>query len=144
MLEDAVVNAKAGSLYPNNARMLRAARAAGFDNAISLDPLGNVAETATANLWIVKDGVALTPIANGTFLNGITRQRVLKLLRGAGIEAHEATLSLDDVRNADEVFTTGNANKVMPVLRFDQREYDFGPVTQRARALYWEFAHSVG
>ena len=144
MYSMAPTDAKAACLYPNNARMLRAARAAGFDNAISLDPLGNVAETATANLWIVKDGVALTPIANGTFLNGITRQRVLKLLRGAGIEAHEATLSLDDVRNADEVFTTGNANKVMPVLRFDQREYDFGPVTQRARALYWEFAHSVG
>lgn len=144
MYSMAPTDAKAACLYPNNARMLRAARAKGFDNAISLDPLGNVAETATANLWIVKDGVALTPIANGTFLNGITRQRVLKLLRGAGIETHEVTLTLDDVREADEVFTTGNANKVMPVIRFDEREYDYGPVTRRARELYWEFAHAGG
>ena len=141
MVSMAPTDAKAACLYPNNARMLRAARAKGFDNAMSLDPLGNVAETATANIWIVKDGVALTPIANGTFLNGITRQRVLKLLRDAGVEARETTLTLDDVRNADEVFTTGNANKVMPILRFDEREYDFGPVTRRARELYWEFAH---
>lgn len=140
----APTDAKAACLYPNNARMLRSARARGFDNAISLDPLGNVAETATANLWIVRDGVVLTPIANGTFLNGITRQRVFKLLRSAGIETHEATLSLDDVRAADEVFTTGNANKVMPVIRFDDREYDYGPVTRRARELYWAFAHAGG
>lgn len=137
----APTDAKAACLYPNNARMLRSARARGFDNAISLDPLGNVAETATANIWIVRDGVALTPIANGTFLNGITRQRVLKLLRGAGIETHETTLTLDDVRDADEVFTTGNANKVMPIIRFDDREFDYGPVTRRTRELYWEFAH---
>lgn len=138
----APTDAKAACLYPNNARMIRAARAKGFDNAISLDPLGNVAETASANLWIVRDGIALTPAPNGTFLNGITRQRVLKLLRDAGIETHETTLTVDDVRNADEVFTTGNANKVMPILRFDEREYDFGPIGRRARELYWEFAHS--
>jgi branched-chain amino acid aminotransferase len=144
MYSMAPTDAKAACLYPNNARMLRSARARGFDNAISLDPLGNVAETATANIWIVRDGVALTPIANGTFLNGITRQRVLKLLRDAGMEAHETTLTLKDVREADEVFTTGNANKVMPIIRFDDREYDYGPVTRRARELYWEFAHSGG
>lgn len=138
----APTDAKAACLYPNNARMIRAARAKGFDNAISLDPLGNVAETASANLWIVRDGIALTPAPNGTFLNGITRQRVLKLLRDAGVETHETTLTVDDVRNADEVFTTGNANKVMPILRFDEREYDFGPIGRRARELYWEFAHS--
>ena len=141
MYSMAPTDAKAACLYPNNARMLRAARARGFDNAISLDPLGNVAETATANLWIVRDGVVSTPIANGTFLNGITRQRVLKLLRDAGIETHEVTMTLDDVRNADEVFTTGNANKVMPIIRFDDRHYESGPMTRRARELYWEFAH---
>ena len=58
--------------------------ARGFDNAILLDPLGNVAEFATANLFIAKDGAAHTPVCNGTFLNGITRQRVAGLLRDAG------------------------------------------------------------
>ncbi|MEM6663765.1 MAG: branched-chain amino acid aminotransferase [Pseudomonadota bacterium] len=138
----APTNAKAACLYPNNARMLRSARARGFDNAISLDPLGNVAETATANIWMVKDGVAMTPAPNGTFLNGITRQRVLKLLRGAGIEAVETTITLPQLREADEIFSTGNAQKVMPVIRFDDRELEYGPVTRRARELYWEFAHA--
>ena len=139
----APTDAKAGCLYPNNARMLREVTAKGFDNAIVCDPLGNVAETATSNIWMVRDGVALTPMPNGTFLNGITRQRMLKLLRANGIEAVEATLTLDDFRQADEIFTTGNAQKVMPVTRFDEREYDYGPVGRRARELYWEYAHSA-
>jgi branched-chain amino acid aminotransferase len=62
VLEDAVVNAKAGCLYPNNARMLVEARSRGFDNALVADAMGNVAETATANIFMVKDGrsVSLT------------------------------------------------------------------------------------
>ncbi|MEM7059380.1 MAG: branched-chain amino acid aminotransferase [Pseudomonadota bacterium] len=139
----APTDAKAGCLYPNNARMLREAISRGFDNAISLDPLGNVAETATSNIWMVKDRVAFTPIANGTFLAGITRSRVLQLLRDDGIEAVETTLTLDDFRGADEIFSTGNAQKVMPVTRFDDREFAYGPVTKRARALYWEYAHAA-
>ena len=137
----APTDAKAGCLYPNNARMLREAMAKGFDNAVSLDPIGNVAETATSNIWIVKDGVAMTPIPNGTFLAGITRARVLQLLRDDGIEAVETTLTLDDLRTADEIFSTGNAQKVMPITRFDAQEYAYGPITRRARDLYWQYAH---
>ncbi len=134
-------DAKAACLYPNNARMIREAVAKGFQNALVLDAMDNVAELATSNVFIVKDGVALTPIPNGTFLNGITRQRVLKLLADDGIETRETVLSVEDVRAADEVFSTGNANKVVPVTRFDDVEYPFGPVTKRARELYWQFAH---
>ncbi len=136
-------DAKAACLYPNNARMLREVRANGFDNAIVLDAMDNVAETATSNIWMVKDGAAYTPAPNGTFLNGVTRQRVLQLLRANGVEAHEAILTLDDFRTADEIFSTGNALKVMPVTRFDDRELDYGPVTRHARELYWAFAHSA-
>ncbi|MEM6621329.1 MAG: branched-chain amino acid aminotransferase [Pseudomonadota bacterium] len=141
MLSMAPTNAKAGCLYPNNARMLREAIQKGFDNTITLDPLGNVAETATSNIWMVRDGVALTPAPNGTFLDGITRKRVLKLLKDYGIEAVETTLTLEDFRAADEIFTTGNANKVVPVTRFDDRELPYGPVSKKARELYWAYAH---
>jgi len=140
----APTDAKAACLYPNNARMLREARARGYDNAVSLDPIGNVAETATSNIWMVKDGVVFTPIPNGTFLAGITRARVLQLLRDDGIEAVETVLSLDDLRGADEIFSTGNAQKVMPVTRFEDRDLAYGPVTRRARELYWAFAHQAG
>ena len=72
VLEDSVVNAKAGCLYPNNARMLTEVRQRGFANALVADAMGNVAETATANIFMVKDGEVFTPIPNGTFLSGIT------------------------------------------------------------------------
>ncbi len=140
-LATATVNAKAACLYPNNARMLREANKKGFNNAIVCDALGNVAETATSNIFMAKDGEVLTPIPNGTFLNGITRQRVIKLLREAGEAVHETTLTLDDFRNADEIFATGNYSKVTPVIAFDERQYEYGPLAKKARELYWEWAH---
>ncbi|MGG7568096.1 branched-chain amino acid aminotransferase [Rhodovulum sp. DZ06] len=137
----AMTEAKAACLYPNNARMLREVRAKGFDDAISLDPIGNVAEFGSSNLFIVKDGVAATPIINGTFLNGITRQRVIKLLNANGVECVEAVLSVQDLWEADEIFSTGNARKIGALTRFETRELEVGPVARLAKKLYWEFAH---
>jgi len=143
VLEDNVCNAKAGCLYPNNARMLVEAKAKGFSNALVADAMGNVAETATANVFMVKDGVAFTPIANGTFLSGITRARHIANLRGDGVEVREAVLTFDDFHGADEVFLSGNFAKVTPVREFDGSHYQHGPVTRRARQLYMDWAHSA-
>ncbi len=136
------VNAKAGCLYPNNSRALSEAKARGFDNALLLDMLGNVAELATANVFMVKDGVVFTPAANGTFLSGITRRRALILLKEAGMEVVETTLSVKDFADADEIFSTGNYSKVMSVSRFDDRDLQPGPVAAKAKKLYWEWAHA--
>lgn len=136
------LDAKAACLYPNNARMLREAQARGFHNALVCDLLGNVAELATANVFLVRGGEVFTPVANGTFLAGITRRRVIGLLRAAGIAVHEVTLTVDDFREADELFSTGNLSKVVPIVGFDDRRLAFGPVTRKARALYWEWAHA--
>jgi branched-chain amino acid aminotransferase len=133
--------AKAACLYPNSGRALGEAQEKGFNNAAVLDGLGNVAELATANLWIAKDGAAHTPAANGTFLNGITRQRVAHLLRKAGIAVHERTITWQEVLDADEVFSTGNFAKVLPINRVEDRNLQPGPVYQRARELYWEWSH---
>ena len=144
VLEDAVINAKAGCLYPNNARMLREARAKGYVNALVTDVAGNVAESATANVFLVKDGEVFTPIPNGTFLAGITRARHLKNLTADGVKTHEAVLGFDDFRDADEVFMSGNLMKVTPVTEFDGTHYQIGPVTKRLREMYWDWAHSAG
>jgi branched-chain amino acid aminotransferase len=136
------IDAKAGCLYPNNARALIEARSRGFDNCLLNDMLGNVAELATANIFMAKDGVAMTPIANGTFLNGVTRQRVLQLLRADGKDVREATLGFADFDEADEIFVVGNYGKVTPVTRIDGRDLQPGPFFRRARKLYWEFAHA--
>src|SRR5262249_23009990 len=139
--ETAPTDAKAVCLYAQAGRANAEARSKGFDEAVMLDMLGNVAEFSASNLWIGKDGAAHTPIPNGTFLNGITRQRVIHLLRKAGIPVYERTLSYQDVLEADEVFSTGNYGKVLPVTRVEQRDLQPGPIFTRARELYWEFAH---
>jgi branched-chain amino acid aminotransferase len=140
--ETAPVNAKTGALYPNNARALMEAKSRGFDNCIVCDMLGNVAELATANIFLAKDGVVFTPAANGSFLAGITRTRVIKLLRDAGVTVEETTLRYADFLNADEIFSSGNYSKVMPIVRIDERSLQPGPVYRKARELYWQFAHA--
>ncbi|MCG8692053.1 MAG: branched-chain amino acid aminotransferase [Minwuiales bacterium] len=139
----APTDAKASCLYPNSQRALREAANRGFDNAIVLDPNGNVAEFASANIWIAKDGVAMTPAWNGTFLNGITRQRIIQLLKDDGVEVQETTITPQDVRDADEVFNTGNYGKVVPVVKLEDRDLQPGPVARRARELYFEYANSA-
>ena len=144
VLADNVCNAKAGCLYPNNYRMIAEARKKGFSNALVADAIGNVAESATANVFIVKDGVAFTPIANGTFLAGITRSRHIANLRADGVEVVEKIISFDEVHAADEVFLTGNFNKVTRVTRFDDTHYKSHAMATRARSLYWDWAASNG
>jgi len=143
MLNMATVDAKAACLYPNNSRMLREAIDKGFTNALVADPLGNVAETATSNIFLVKGDTAYTPAINGTFLNGITRQRVMQLLRDDGVEVIEGTFSFDDFHRADEVFATGNISKVTPVVQFDDTHYQPGPIAKRARELYWKWSAAL-
>ncbi len=138
----ALTEAKAGSLYANHGRIMAYARQRGFSNALSLDIDGNVAETASTNVFAVRDGVVFTPVPTGCFLNGLTRQRVIKLLREDGVEVIETSMTVEDFRQADEIFATGNIAKVMPVSRLDERELGIGPVSMRARELYWDFAHS--
>jgi branched-chain amino acid aminotransferase len=141
-LDTMPVDAKAGCLYPNNARSLFEAHARGFDNAVVCDMLGNVAELATSNIFMARGGEVFTPAPNGTFLAGITRQRVIGLLRENGVKVVEKTLSYQDLRTADEIFSTGNYSKVVPVTRIDDRSIPFGPIYAKARELYWAFAHS--
>jgi branched-chain amino acid aminotransferase len=136
----APTDAKASALYPNTARVLRAAQERGFDNAVVLDLDGNVAEFATSNLFLVTvDGEAVTPAPNGTFLAGITRARVLALLRADGVTVTERTVRPEELATAREIFNTGNYGKVTPCIRYEERALPVGPLTRQARARYWDF-----
>ena len=142
ILTDNLCNAKAGCLYPNNARMLQEASTKGFNNALVADAVGNVAETATSNVFLVKDGEIFTPIPNGTFLAGITRSRHIQNLKSDGYQVNECVLKFEDFSRADEVFLTGNMTKITPVSLYDDIKYEIGPVTKRARSLYFDWANS--
>ena len=142
-LETMPTNAKAGCLYPNNGRAILEAKARGFDNALVRDMLGNIAETGTSNIFMVKDGVVRTPAPNGSFLSGITRSRTIDLLRSQGVTVEETMLTLSDFLGADEVFSTGNHSKIVPVLGIEDRSFQAGPVAAKARQLYWDWAHAA-
>ncbi|MET0748764.1 MAG: branched-chain amino acid aminotransferase [Rhizobium sp.] len=140
--DTAMTDAKTGSLYPNSGRMILEARSRGFDNALARDINGNIAETASSNVFMVKDGVIFTPVANRTFLAGITRARVIGLMRQSGFEVRETTLTVEDFLGADEIFTSGNYSKIVGVNRLDDREFTDGPVTRKALEIYMDWAYS--
>jgi len=140
--ETAPTVAKASCLYPNGGLAIIEAGKRGYENAVMCDPLGQVSEFATANIFLAKGGVVSTPVPNGTFLNGITRQRVIGLLRLDGIEVQERSVSVDEVLGADEVFSTGNYAKVQAFNRIEDHDLQPGPMYERAHSLYWDYASS--
>ena len=142
--EAAPTNAKASCLYPNVGRALAEARGKGYGTAVVLDAMGNVAEFATNNLFIVRDSVVQTPAPNGSFLSGLTRRRMMELLSGDGYAVEELTMTLDDVYAADEVFLTGNYSKIQPVVQVQDTDYQIGLIATRARELYFDFAAREG
>lgn len=136
----APTDAKASCLYPNTTRALVEAKNRGFENAVVCDSIGNVAEFATSNLFFVAaNGDVVTPIANGCFLSGITRARVIALLKQVDIFVVERTVKVSELFTAKEIFNTGNYGKVMPCTRFEDKILPIGEITTKARDLYMEF-----
>ncbi|MBN8892796.1 MAG: branched-chain amino acid aminotransferase [Rhodospirillales bacterium] len=140
--ESAPTDAKASCLYPNSARGVAEMLKRGFQNGIVLDALGNVAETCSSNIFLAIDGVVATPVPNGSFLAGITRNHTVALLREAGVTVEERTIAPHELDTADELFTTGNAGKVQPVIRYEGRDLQPGPLGRKAQALYMAYAQS--
>ena len=138
----APTDAKAACHYPNSARALREAKSRGYENAVLLDAEEHVSELATANIMHARDGVVFTPVPNGTFLNGVTRRRILALLADNGVEVRETSVTWDDLLNADEVFSTGNWAKVVPITRLENRNLQPGPLYAKSRELYWRYARN--
>ncbi len=138
--DQAPTEAKASCLYPNVARSVSEARQNGFDTGVVLDPSGNVAEFSYTNLFYAEGGIVHTPAINGTFLNGITRQRIIQLLRDDGVDVVERSIDYAELAAADELFSTGNYSKIMPCIGLDGRELQPGPIYERARKLYFDFS----
>lgn len=137
----APTDAKASALYANSSKVIREAQQRGFDTAVVCDSLGNVAEFASANLFLVTpEGKVVTPVANGTFLSGITRARVIALLAQEGVVVEERTVRPEELETAVEIFNTGNYGKVSPCTRYENRPLAIGPIAALAHARYMAFA----
>lgn len=137
--EVAPTDAKAACLYPNGARASAFAAEQGADNAVMCDALGQVAEFASANLWFARDGAVVTPAINHTFLNGITRQRVIRLFKENGVTVEERSVRAGELDTADEIFSTGNYAKVQPCTRYNGRDMQIGRFATQARDLYFDW-----
>jgi branched-chain amino acid aminotransferase group I len=119
---------------------------AGVDDAVMLDLYGFVAETNATNIFLVKKGQVLTPSADAC-LPGITRALVLDLCRRNEIPALEKNLSMTEVYNADEMFTTGTMGELTPVLEVDRRSIGTGaagPMTKRLQQLHGQWVRAHG
>jgi len=137
----APTDAKASALYVNSARVMREAAARGYDNGVVCDSAGAVAEFATSNLFLVTpEGKVVTPVANGTFLAGITRARVIALLAEAGVAVEERIVRPEELEAAIEIFNTGNYGKVTPCVRYEGRTLAVGPIATLARERYFAYA----
>lgn len=134
--------AKICGAYVNSALAGDEARRNGFDEAILLNEDGHVAEGATCNIFLVRNGQLVTPPVSENILEGLTRDSVMELARvEMKLEVVERVIDRSELYMAEEVFFTGTAVEVAPITRVDHRpvgEGRIGPVTQRLRQLYAE------
>ena len=135
------IEAKVVGFYTNSHFNYANAHKKGADDAIMLDVNGNVAEASSSNVFIVKNSELLTP-KPGYILKGITRSTVIELAtKELGLKVTETVLSVDDLRNADEMFLTGTAAEIDSVAKFDNVVFGnggTGEITAKIKALYSE------
>ncbi len=132
--------AKAGGNYLSSVLISTEAKSRGCAEGIGLDVNGLLSEGAGENLFLVQDGVLLTPPSSASILSGITRDTVIKLARRDGLEVREQTLPREALYAADEVFLTGTAAEITPVRSVDGCPIGAGtrgPVTERLQTQFF-------
>ncbi len=133
--ECAPVFAKAAGLYMICTLSKHAAEAKGYQDCLMLDYRGQIAEATGANIFLLQDGKLHTPTPD-CFLNGITRQMVIKLAEERGIEVIERAIMPDELAKTEEVFITGTAVEVTPVSEIDGQTFTVGKLTQELMEAY--------
>ena len=133
--------AKATGIYLNSMLATTEARRAGYDEAIMLNGEGYVADGPGENIFVVKDGVLMTPPLAMSILPGITRDTVIQIAQDMGYRVEEAFLIRSDLYLADEVFMVGTATEVAPVSSVDDREIGIGPITRELQQAYLDTVH---
>lgn len=133
--------AKVTGHYVNSILAKREVLRHGYDEAIMLDPQGYVSEASGENIFVVRDGEISTPPLGTSILSGITRESVITLAKGLGLEVHERLISRDELYIADEVFMVGTAAEITPVREIDDRKIgqgSRGPITEQIQNAYFD------
>ena len=141
-IDDNVIPArgKVAGAYANSALIKTDANRAGFDEALALDSNGHVSEGSAMNIFMVRDGVIITPPVTDNILEGITRRSVMELARNElGLEVLERSIDRTEVFIAEEMFMTGTAAQIVAVTKIDHRPVGIGkmgPITTRLREMF--------
>lgn len=133
--------------YINNIMAKSEANRCGAGEGLMLTREGYVGEATGDNIFLIRDGKITTPPASIGILQGITRDTVITLGRQSGLTISEPLVTLYDVYNADEIFLTGTAAEVIPVVEVDGRTIGSGipgPITRRLMVAFADFARSAG
>jgi branched-chain amino acid aminotransferase len=138
----APARAKVTGIYVNSALAKTEANQNGFDEAIVLTQEGHVSEGSAENLFIIRDGVLITPPASDNILEGVTRKVIMELGRhDLGLQVIERSIDRSELYVADEVFLCGTGAQVSPVLEIDRRvigDGEMGPITRELQKIYFD------
>jgi branched-chain amino acid aminotransferase len=130
--------AKGTGMYINSQMAKVEAIKAGYDEAILLSPQGYVSECTGENIFIVKDGVIITPPVSAGALQGITQDSVRTIAMDLGVEYREGNIVRSDLYTADEAFLSGTAAEVVPIRSVDDREIgEPGPITKEVQKVFF-------
>ena len=113
----------------------------GFDEAIVLTAGGHVNEASAANVFMIRDGVALTPPVSDDLLEGVTRKAIMELLANEGIPVEERSIDRSELYVADEAFLCGTGVQVSPIIEIDHRPVGsggIGPIGRLVRDRYFD------
>jgi len=148
-IDDNVIppRAKITGSYANSALCKSEAVENGFDEAIVLNPNGNVSEGSAENIFIVRDNVLVTPRVTENILEGITRQMMLQLgAEELGVKVEERAIDRTELYVADECFLCGTGGEIVPVVEIDHRPVGSGhtgPITKKLHTLYFDIVRGV-
>ncbi len=139
-INSALRKAKANGHYVNSMLAIHEAKQAGFNDALLLDTQGYVAECSTSNVFVIRKGRIATPERTAV-LEGITRDTVMTLAADRGYEVEERKITRDELYCADELFVTGTAAEITPVVELDYRPIGSGsrgPVTSMLQEAFFD------
>lgn len=131
--------AKMGGNYLNSILATQESKRNGYDEAILLDHLGNISEAPGENIFIIRDGKLLTPPPSSSALEGITKDSVVKIAEDLGYQTVEREIPRTEIYFSDEVFLTGTAAEISPVISVDGKKVGdgkVGKITENIRKVY--------
>ncbi len=127
--------------YLNNVMAYNEAVETGAFDAIMLNQKGDITEGTTSNIWMIKDSCFYTPPLKSGLLGGITRMKIIDILKKEGLEFKETTISETDFKNCDEAFLSASTKRIVPIIKIDDIKISNslpGENTKKLSKLYYK------